>query len=299
PKNIWEEICKEARSMRPPFPDEDAQSASTTKSDYDPKKHTPVFYGKLHHQLPCNDGSLDFDPAVSHPATFGFALLDRPPQPPPEPPCPPPDRKKCSPREYLEHYVFPTLLPAMEAMLQTAGEERCFDRKRTKFNACDFLTEYLYANNPAHPERRGTRLADVPFVRDEWERNPRPPLPLSVLLSDDEAVQIIQNYWRGFLVRRDPEVQELRQWQREWRETNRDARRSVSEFWEQRMGPDSSPRNDDDNQATKGDSTAAAACVDDATKEAGDEGQRPLAELHTTLDYNKDDRGIISPKLSE
>ena len=32
-----------------------------------------------------------------------------------------------SPRQYLEHYVFPVLLPAMEEMLKQAKEEKCFE----------------------------------------------------------------------------------------------------------------------------------------------------------------------------
>jgi hypothetical protein len=32
-----------------------------------------------------------------------------------------------SPREYLEHYVFPVLLPAMEEMLRQAKTEKCFE----------------------------------------------------------------------------------------------------------------------------------------------------------------------------
>jgi len=31
-----------------------------------------------------------------------------------------------SPRQYLEHYVFPILLPALEQMLHEAGLHRCF-----------------------------------------------------------------------------------------------------------------------------------------------------------------------------
>lgn len=32
-----------------------------------------------------------------------------------------------SPTEYLEHYVFPTLMPAMERMLEQAKKEKCFE----------------------------------------------------------------------------------------------------------------------------------------------------------------------------
>lgn len=38
-----------------------------------------------------------------------------------------------------------------------------------------------------------------------------------------------------FQVRKDPEVQELRQWQAEWREENGGIKRRVSDFWEKKM----------------------------------------------------------------
>lgn len=36
-------------------------------------------------------------------------------------------------------------------------------------------------------------------------------------------------------MRRDPEVQELRQWQREWREINSNIQNRVNDFWESKM----------------------------------------------------------------
>jgi hypothetical protein len=32
-----------------------------------------------------------------------------------------------SPREYLEHYIFPWLLPALEEMLRQAKKEKCLE----------------------------------------------------------------------------------------------------------------------------------------------------------------------------
>ncbi|XP_049647633.1 IQ domain-containing protein K [Accipiter gentilis] len=40
----------------------------------------------------------------------------------------PPDPKTCSPREYLEYYIFPVLLPGMAELLHQAKKEKCFER---------------------------------------------------------------------------------------------------------------------------------------------------------------------------
>ena len=39
-------------------------------------------------------------------------------------------------------------------------------------------------------------------------------------------------------VRKEPDVQELRVWQREWREENRGIQDRVSEFWDKKMPED-------------------------------------------------------------
>ncbi|XP_045051293.2 IQ domain-containing protein K isoform X2 [Desmodus rotundus] len=166
------------------------------------------------------------------------------------------DPKTCSPKEYLETFIFPVLLPGIASLLHQAKKEKCFERKRTKFIACDFLTEWLY--------------------------NPRPPIPLSLRLTEEEAALSIQSFWRAYLelesekqgcqqpsclcvknlwrnycrgsraerqrreglslrtvlehldsavsVRCDPEIQELRQWQKKLRE-DKHIRERVKIFW--------------------------------------------------------------------
>lgn len=237
--NLWEEIGKEFRQKEKPVVEEDNDdraSVATDYSDFNPARHHPVFYGNMHARVPGDySEQAEFDPAVSHPACVGFAFTDKAPKPATPPGPPPPDKKKCPPRQYLEYYVFPVLLPALEAMLKQAKVEKCFERKRTKFNALDFITEYLYRRNPNYADRGDTELWNIPFVKEWLKDHPRPPLPLSLLWTEDEAALIIQSHRRGYLVRRLPEVQELRVWQKEWRDINGNVQSRVSDFWDSKM----------------------------------------------------------------
>lgn len=244
-KNIFEEICKEFSAYKQ-FREDDEVSVATDYQDYDPSKHNPVFYGKMHAQVTADADLLeDVDPAFVHPSVVGHTFTEKPPQTPPPPPPPIPTKDECDPSEYLEHYVFPVLIPAMEEMLRRAKTEKCFERKRTKFDALDYLTEYLYNHNPNKKDRSPTDLLEISFVKEWLKDHPRPPLPLSLIWTEEEAALKIQSFWRGFLVRKDSEVQELRQWQAEWREESNGIQRRVSDFWEKKM-PES-PNTSTDN----------------------------------------------------
>ncbi|KAF6023257.1 IQCK [Bugula neritina] len=235
--NLWDEICREYESKRPPF--EDKTKKEVEFVNYDAGKHTPVFYGKMHEKINSVDVDLktEFNSSHSHPACVGHTFVEPTKVQPTETKPELPNRDKCSPRVYLEHYVFPHLLPAMEAMLILAKKEKCFERKRTKFNALDFITEYLYKNNSRHQsdERKDMTLFDIPFVKEHLKEHPRPPLPLSLIWTHEEAALVIQSHWRGFLVRRQSEIQELRQWQKEWRLENENIRNKVDNFWADKM----------------------------------------------------------------
>ncbi|NXT27911.1 IQCK protein, partial [Syrrhaptes paradoxus] len=111
-----------------------------------------------------------------------------------------PDPKTCSPRDYLEYYIFPVLLPGMAELLHQAKKEKCFERKRTKFIACDFLTEWLYNKNPKRKDESFTEFFSIPFVNEWLKDHPRPPIPLSLVLSEEEASIVIQSFWRGYRV---------------------------------------------------------------------------------------------------
>ncbi|XP_040314839.1 IQ domain-containing protein K isoform X6 [Herpailurus yagouaroundi] len=138
--------------------------------------------------------------------------------------------KTCSPKEYLETFIFPVLLPGMASLLHQAKKEKCFERKRTKFIACDFLTEWLYNQNPKRIGESFTEFFSIPFVEQWLKHHPRPAMPLSLLLTEGEAALIIQSFWRAYLVRCDPEIQELRQWQKKLREDNH-IHQQVKIFW--------------------------------------------------------------------
>lgn len=233
--NLWEEICKEFALMRPPFKiEEDNESIATDIIEYNPAAHSPVMFGHIAEKVDVDSSVTEnFDPAVSHPACVGYTLQTKPPRTPSPPPPPPPDKENCTPREYLEHYVFPVLLPALLAMLKQAKKERCFDRRRFRFNGCDFLTEYLWRHNPQITGREKDDLEEIPFVKRILAEQPRPPLPLSLVWTEVQAAIVIQSFWRGFKVRKADHIQELRQWQREWQEENADIKDKVADFWKE------------------------------------------------------------------
>uniref|UniRef100_A0A0B6ZA78 IQ domain-containing protein K n=1 Tax=Arion vulgaris TaxID=1028688 RepID=A0A0B6ZA78_9EUPU len=236
---LWEEICKEFALQRPPFdPDDDNESVTTEYDEFNPAKHNPVFYGKMYAKVDVDsDINADFDSSLSHPSCVGYSFINKPPKLDKTPAAMPPNRFTCPPAEYLNYYVFPYLLPALEEMMKQAKVEKCFERRKTKFNACDFITEYLYKNNPnaGVEDRHDVDLWEIPFIKEWLKNHSRPPLPLSLVLTDEEAATLIQSYWRGYLVRRDTEVQDLRAWQREWREDNRGIQNRISEFWNKQM----------------------------------------------------------------
>ncbi|XP_057604073.1 IQ domain-containing protein K isoform X2 [Hippopotamus amphibius kiboko] len=210
-RNLWEQICEEYEAELPPFPEGYTvkQEAVVTVS---PLEET-VFHG--------------FNAEHLYPAPR-LAVLS-------QVPCPQPKRetvdpKTCSPKEYLETFIFPVLLPGMASLLHQAKKEKCFERKRTKFIACDFLTEWLYNQNPKRVGELFTEFFSIPFVEEWLKLHPRPAIPLSLLLTESAAALCIQSFWRAYLVRCDPEIQELRQWQKKLRE-DKHIRQRVQIFW--------------------------------------------------------------------
>ncbi|NXP47474.1 IQCK protein, partial [Heliornis fulica] len=203
--SLWQRVCAEYEAEQPQFPDipGSKQESVSLEAGISQPFDRDHFYSVPEELLP-----------IAEAAAF--------PQPP--------DPKTCSPAEYLEYYIFPVLLPGMAELLHQAEKEKCFERKRTKFIACDFLTEWLYNKNPKRKDDPFTEFFCIPFVKDWLKDHPRPPIPLSLLLSEEEASIVIQSFWRGYRVRCDSGIQELRQWQKQLREEKNIINR-VKEFW--------------------------------------------------------------------
>ncbi|XP_053936352.1 IQ domain-containing protein K [Cuculus canorus] len=208
---LWERVCAEYEAEQPPFPGvfESKHESVSLEAEILQPLHREQFYS-----APAADTEVQQLLPTAETAPF----------------TEPPDPKTCSPQEYIEHYIFPVLLPGLAELLHRAQEEKCFERKRTRFIASDFLTEWLYNKNPKRKDESFTEFFSIPFVKDWLKDNPRPPIPLSLLLSEEAASIVIQSFWRGYRVRCDSEIQELRQWQKQLRE-EKNITETVKKFW--------------------------------------------------------------------
>ncbi|XP_051005254.1 IQ domain-containing protein K isoform X1 [Acomys russatus] len=244
-KNLWEQICEEYEAELPTFPEgyKVKQEAAVTVSSVTPLEELVPHGFNMEHYLPVHQ----------------FPVM-------PPVPCPPKkaetvEPKTCSPKDYLEMFIFPVLLPGMASLLHQAKKEKCFERKRTKFIACDYLTEWLYNQNPKRAGEPFTEFFSIPFVEEWLKQHPRPPIPISLLLTEEAAAISIQAFWRAYLVRCIPEIQELRQWQKKLRE-DKHIRQRVKVFWaKQEQKPGRIERTECQQESTAESAAPATCCL--------------------------------------
>nr|XP_042138451.1 IQ domain-containing protein K isoform X3 [Peromyscus maniculatus bairdii] len=110
-KNLWEQICEEYEAEIPTLPEgyKVKEEAAVTVSSVTP----------LEELVPHGFNTEHYFPVHSFPVV-------------PPVPCPPKktetvEPKTCSPKDYLEMFIFPVLLPGMANLLHQAKREKCFE----------------------------------------------------------------------------------------------------------------------------------------------------------------------------
>ncbi|XP_045462299.1 IQ domain-containing protein K-like [Harmonia axyridis] len=132
--------------------------------------------------------------------------------------------------DFLETKVTPLLKKGMLSALKEAERQNCLDRQRTDFDPIDHISEYLWNNNPEFPQRlnENKKIHDMHWVMEYLKENPRPFFPYHLIWSNDFAAIKIQAFLRGYWVRRQEEVQEVRRFWKQLKEEAQGSGTSIS-----------------------------------------------------------------------
>lgn len=94
--HVFLPLSLEFASRSAPVRSDDETSVRTEYQDFDPARHNPVFYGKMHERVEADEDVMkELDAATSHPSCAGYTFTDKPPETPPSPPPTPPHKDAC------------------------------------------------------------------------------------------------------------------------------------------------------------------------------------------------------------
>ncbi|CAD7083555.1 unnamed protein product [Hermetia illucens] len=112
--------------------------------------------------------------------------------------------------DYFENEIFSQLIPAMRSTLNMAMQKCALKHQKCIFNGIDCLAEVLFNRNPKHTDR-ANNWTPAYFLFYDPETSIRPKYPLSWILTRKQAALIIQKWVRGYKVRKQKEVQEMKE----------------------------------------------------------------------------------------
>ncbi|KAK9882047.1 hypothetical protein WA026_018898 [Henosepilachna vigintioctopunctata] len=131
---------------------------------------------------------------------------------------------------YLDSDIISLLKDAFLSVLQETEKQNCLDRRRSSYDPIDHFAQFLWAHNTRYPDRidKYNNIHDMEWVQKYLRQNPRSFFPFHLVWNENFAAIKIQSYMRGYWVRKQENIQEVRKFWKQLKDENKSSGTSLS-----------------------------------------------------------------------
>ncbi|KAK9882048.1 hypothetical protein WA026_018898 [Henosepilachna vigintioctopunctata] len=103
-------------------------------------------------------------------------------------------------------------------------------RRRSSYDPIDHFAQFLWAHNTRYPDRidKYNNIHDMEWVQKYLRQNPRSFFPFHLVWNENFAAIKIQSYMRGYWVRKQENIQEVRKFWKQLKDENKSSGTSLS-----------------------------------------------------------------------